>query len=70
MGNEDRETIYRNIGGAKEVEEFNREKSMRKEKRISDSSLLTKFDNILSRNFFLNKTKNDYVCYYFYRIRE
>ena len=40
MGNEDRETIYRNIGSAKEVEELNREKSMRKvweEKRITDS---------------------------------
>ena len=48
MGNEDRETIQRNIGGAKEVEELNREKSMRKEKRISDSSLLTKFDKFFS----------------------
>ena len=48
MGSEDRETIYRKIGRAKEVEELNREKSMRKEKKISDSSLLTKFGNILS----------------------
>ena len=30
MGNEDRETIYRNIGSAEEVEELNWEKSMRK----------------------------------------